>query len=45
MQEWVNKNSNGMVDIKVLMDNFGVTAYIAFERYDDATFFKIKFSV
>ncbi len=47
MLEWVDKNSAGSVDIKFDI-GFGSgidTLYIGFERPDDATFFKIKYSV
>jgi hypothetical protein len=54
MIEWVDKNSNGSVDMKrnFALDQLGPThlaaiqtIFIGFEKEDDATFFKIKYSI
>lgn len=44
MVEWVNSNSNGLVEIK-FNNGYGSEAiYIGFVDPDDALFFKIKYS-
>jgi hypothetical protein len=47
MLEWVNANSNGSVEVKVveITHTFPDTIYIGFENPDDATFFKIKYAL
>lgn len=42
MLDWINQHSNSSVDVKI--DN-GVAIYVAFENPDDATIFKIKYSL
>ena len=44
MLEWVNSNSNGLVEVK-FNNGYGSEAiYIGFVDSDDALFFKIKYS-
>ena len=44
MVEWVNSNSNGLVEVK-FNNGYGSEAiYIGFVDSDDALFFKIKYS-
>jgi hypothetical protein len=44
MLEWVNSNSNGLVEIK-FNNTYGQEAiFVGFEDPDDALFFKIKYS-
>lgn len=43
--DWVNKNSNGLVDMQVIQHTGQALCHIyyAFENEDDATFFRIKY--
>jgi len=47
LADWLNLNSTGAVDIKshINSENYLESIYLAFENYDDATFFKIKYSI
>ncbi len=46
MLNWVNDNSNGLVDMAVVLEGPGMEAvYVGFENEDDSIFFKIKYSV
>jgi hypothetical protein len=41
--EWVDKNSNGLVEVKFPDESVARIVYFGFENEDDATFFKIKY--
>jgi hypothetical protein len=42
--DWLNNNSNGSVDIKII-EGQGYTMYVGFTDESDALFFKIKYSI
>lgn len=57
MLNWINNNSNGMVEIKLSTTPYNMEyavppnipwtkeVFVAFENTDDATFFKIKYKI
>jgi hypothetical protein len=44
IMDWLNNNSNGSVDIKII-EGQGYTMYVGFTDESDALFFKIKYSI
>jgi hypothetical protein len=45
MLNWVNDNSNGLVDMVIVEWAGDESIYVGFENEDDSIFFKIKYSV